>query len=124
MVDEWARQGSPLRWALRHPGLVAGLHRRTPQVMQAWVAPLALHACTPQRARLSAVTSSCGALREPRRSVSVASASSRLDMLATGELIASRSDMPGVEVGVFFFFFFFFFSSSGGELDSLAGCDA
>ena len=29
MVDEWARQGSPLRWALRHPGLVAGLHRRT-----------------------------------------------------------------------------------------------
>ena len=45
--------------------MVAGLHRRTPQVMQ--VAPLALHAFTPQRARLSAVTSSCGALREPRR---------------------------------------------------------
>ena len=56
--------------------------------------------------------------------MSVASASSRLDMLATGELIASRSDMPRVVVCGFFFFVFFFFGSSGGEPDSLAGCDA
>ena len=47
-----------------------------------------------------------------------------LDMLATGELIASRSDMPRVVVCGFFFFVFFFFGSSGGEPDSLAGCDA